>query len=230
MDFTRQLPSAITSTEIASFLDFSSLLALKMANRFTYKLVCIAQDKAKQLVANPHVYTSTYVAFQVERYASLIERMNPLQIRCMVESLCFACNKPYRGPITLDLQVYGHCRCISNLLVNACSQKEGSDVPAPVGKLPSSFPAVLSHNRIGSLHPETPGVPVETTCMVFEKRHTKVDPLHTLEGFQNSTLPVAYSPKRVRVRDLTRCPPGPKTRPKARPKARPKSKRLRVRL
>lgn len=202
------LPVGILEWEITQYLDYPSLVALKLVNKQLFGQVetTICRKERIYIDLKEHSFIGKQLEANVEKFLLF----NPLQLRCILERRCFYCQNKFVGAATVDLYVYGHQTCIEKLLVSALLPDNYGDIP--MYYLPDSFPALVyaEHYETNTL-----GRPVPTinTCYIFEKQVQMVQEIHTLQGFLRRTdLPKLknspYSPKRVRARRTT-PPPRP---------------------
>lgn len=203
------LPTSIIGVEVSKYLDFSGLLALRLTCWCLYNQIDSQEHFKRRIV--PGLQCNKWVLGQIESNREELEMMNPLQLKCVIEEICFNCELLYSGPICLPLRVYGHEKCIEKLLISAL--KPDCNGYVPVNYLPENFPAIVNPKKFYTC--VTGRVePIYETCFVVSKRHTKIEAKYTLEGFlqANKDLPrlcgVEYSPKRFRKRPL--CPEAPR--------------------
>ena len=174
----QDIPLQVVQEGIVPFLNWESLVALKMVGKLAIRYVELSKSETERLRKRKAVDT----------YRSLIcAHMNTRQVSSLLEERCFVCEKRYNGGVTIDLMSYGHRECIFNLLVSVYEKDENGDVPADY--LPTDFPALENEYVFGRLHP-------------------KIHKFHTLEGYNSlkTDLPKVLSPMRGRKRRRTKPP------------------------
>lgn len=202
------LPYTVLDLEITSYLDFPSVLALKLCSKALYEE--INSERFYNTRIERDLKGNKEVCKQIDTERDRLCKLNPLQFRCVVEKLCFWCNCKYEGPANLELYLHGHKKCISKILISASVPDCNGEIPMKY--LPDSFPALVFPKQY-RFDVEGNIIPNESSCFIIGRKVNKVQVQNTLEGFlEQVDLPrlksSPYSPKRFR-REREGPPPPP---------------------